>query len=127
MGKPEAGGGRLITCFLRYVIEPDRLTEFEQYARTWMHLIERFGGTHHGYFVADETPASAAFSFPGIGEEGAANIAIALFSFPSLEAYETYREKVAFDPECHAATARYEATKFFTGYERTFMRAIDRG
>jgi NIPSNAP len=117
----------LITCFLRYVIEPDKLAEFEQYARTWMRLIEKFGGTHHGYFVADETPPTASFSFPGIGEEGASNVAIALFSFPTVEAYETYREKVASDPECHAATAHYEATKFFTSYERTFMRAIDRG
>jgi hypothetical protein len=116
----------LIICFLRYVIEPDKLTDFEQYARTWMRLIEQFGGTHHGYFVADETPPSAAFSFPGIGKEGSSNVAIALFSFPSLEAYETYREKVAQEPECHAATAHYEPTKFFTSYERTFMRAVDR-
>lgn len=116
----------LITCFIRYVVDESKLTDFEQYARTWMRLIEQFGGTHHGYFVADETPPSSAFSFPGIGTEGASNVAIALFSFPSPEAYETYRKKVAFDPECHEATAHYEATKFFTSYERTFMRAVDR-
>jgi len=116
----------LITCLVRYVIEPDRISDFEQYARTWMRLIEQFGGIHHGYFVADETPPSAAFSFPGIGTEGASNIAIAMFSFPNLEAYETYREQVAQDPECHAATAHYEATKPFSSYERTFMTAIDR-
>ena len=92
-----------------------------------MSLIEKYGGTHHGYFVADETPPSAAFSFPGVGEEGPSNVAIALFSFPSLEAYDTYREQVAQDPECHAATARYEATKFFTKYERTFVRRVERG
>lgn len=111
---------------MRYVIEPDKVSDFEQYARSWMRLIERFGGTHHGYFVADETPPSAAFSFPGIGTQGPSNVAIALFSFPSVEDYETYREQVAEDSECHAATAHYEATKPFTSYERTFMRAIDR-
>ena len=115
----------MITCFLRYSVDPDQLAEFEQYARTWVNLIERFGGTHHGYFIADETPASATFSFPGIGEEGPKNVAIALFTFPTIEAYDSYREKVAKEPECHAATARYEATKFFTRYERTFMRAVD--
>jgi len=117
----------LITCFLRYAIDPDKLADFEQYARTWMNLIERFGGTHHGYFVPEETPASAAFSFPGIGEEGPKNVAIALFTFPTIEAYDAYREKVAKDAECHTATARYEATRPFTKYERTFMRAVARG
>ena len=116
----------MITCLVRYVIEPDKVSDFEQYARSWMRLIERFGGTHHGYFVADETPPSAAFSFPGIGTQGPSNVAIALFSFPCVEDYETYREQVAEDSECHAATAHYEATKSFTSYERTFMRAIDR-
>ena len=87
----------MITCFLRYVIDPDKLADFEQYARTWMNLIERFGGTHHGYFVPEETPASAAFSFPGIGEEGPKNVAIALFTFPTIEAYDAYRNSgVAF-------------------------------
>ena len=116
----------MITCLVRYVIEPDKVSDFEQYARSWMRLIERFGGTHHGYFVADETPPSAAFSFPGIGTQGPSNVAIALFSFPCVEDYETYREQVTEDSECHAATAHYEATKPFTSYERTFMRAIDR-
>ena len=117
----------MITCFIRYVVDESKLADFEQYACTWMSLIEKYGGTHHGYFVADETPPSAAFSFPGIGEEGPSNVAIALFSFPSLEAYDSYREQVAQDPECHAATARYEATKFFTKYERTFVRRVERG
>ena len=115
----------MITCFLRYVIDPDKLADFEQYARTWVRLIERFGGTHLGYFVPDETPESATFSFPGIGQEGPKDIAIALFTFPTIEAYDAYRERVAKDPECRAATARYEATRFFTKYERTFMRRVD--
>lgn len=116
----------MIICFLRYVIDPEKLAEFEQYARTWVNLIERFGGTHHGYFVPDETPASAMFSFPGIGEEGPKNVAIALFTFPTIEAYDAYRENVAKEPECLAATALHEATRFFTKYERTFMRTVDR-
>jgi len=116
----------LITCFLRYVIDPDKLADFEHYARVWMRLIEKYGGTHHGYFVPGDGPPSAAFSFPGIGEEGPGNVAVALFSFPSVEAYETYRRQVASDPECLAATTRYQQTKCFTKYERTFMRSVDR-
>jgi hypothetical protein len=114
----------MITCFLRYTIDRDKLADFEHYARVWMHLIKKHGGTHHGYFVPGEGPPSAAFSFPGIGEPGPDNIAIALFSFSSLEAYETYRREVANDPECLAITSHYERTNSFTKYERTFMRAV---
>ena len=116
----------MITCFLRYTIDPDRLAEFEHYARMWMRLIEKYGGTHHGYFVPDDVPPSAAFSFRGVGEEGPENIAVALFSFPTVEAYEIYRRDVVADPECLAVTIHYEQTKCFTKYERTFMRAVAR-
>jgi hypothetical protein len=71
----------LITCFLRYTIDPDKLAEFEHYASVLMHLIEKYGGTHHGYFVPGAGPSSVAFSFPGIGDEGPENVAVALFSF----------------------------------------------
>src|SRR5882672_7449880 len=120
------GGIALITCFIRYVIDPDKAADFEHYARVWMPLIEKYGGTHHRYFMPEETPPSAAFSFPGIGEEGPDNIAVALFSFPTIEAYETYRREVANDPECLAATKPYEETKCFTRYERTFLKPVER-
>jgi NIPSNAP len=121
------GQARLITCFIRYTIDPTRLADFEHYARTWMRLIEKYGGTHHGYFVPDSSPPSASFSFAGLGETGPANIGLALFSFPSLEDYEKYRRDVADDPECHAATLRFEETRCFTKYERTFMKPVTRG
>lgn len=119
----------MITCFLRYTIDPDKLPEFEHYARVWMRLIEKYGGAHHGYFVPGDGATesfSAAFSFPAVGEEGPGNIAVALFSFPSVAAYETYRREVAKDPECLAATSHYEQRQCFTKYERTFMRAVPR-
>ena len=116
----------MITCFLRYTVPSEKLADFEHYARVWMPLIERYGGTHHGYFVACEPPLSAAFSFPGIGEAGPLNVCIALFSFPDIEAYEKYRREVSTDPECLEVTRHYENTRCFTKYERTFVRAIDR-
>ena len=116
----------MITCFLRYEINPDNLTHFEHYARVWMRLIEKYGGTHLGYFVPGEVPPSKHFSFPGVGKTGPGNIAIALFSFPSVDSYETYRREVKSDPECVAARNHYEQTKCFTGYERTFMKAVER-
>jgi hypothetical protein len=116
----------VITCYLRYWIDPVKVEAFEHYARVWMRLIEKYGGTHHGYFLPGEGPPSAAFSFPGVGEAGPENVAVALFSFPSLDAYEAYRCDVANDPECHAVTRHYEETKCFTRYERTFVRAVEK-
>ena len=114
----------MFTCFIRYQVDPDKLDEFKAYARAWMSLIREYGGEHHGYFVpgssGDALPRPS-FSFPGIGTDGPPNIAIALFSFPSVEAYDRYRRDVAEDDACKAATARVNETKCFSSYERTFL------
>jgi NIPSNAP len=99
----------VVTCYLRYIVDSAKLAEFEKYGRMWIPLVEKFGGTHHGYFMPSE---------------GASNVALALFSFPSLAAYETYREKAATDPECQAALRYYEQTKCFLSYERSFFRPV---
>jgi NIPSNAP len=116
----------MITCYLRYWIASEKAADFEDYARTWMRLIEKYGGTHHGYFLPVEVPPRATLSFPGIGEPGPGNVAFALFSFSTLDAYETYRQNVANDPECLAVTKRFEETKCFTKYERVFVRTLER-
>lgn len=99
----------MITCYLKYVIDPYKLKEFEHYAKLWIPLVSRLGGRHHGYFMP---------------HEGANNIALALFSFPSLAAYEAYREKMAEDPECQAAFTYAEETRCILSYERSFMRPV---
>ena len=114
----------MFTCFIRYKVEPDKLEEFKEYARSWISLIRKYGGTHHGYFIpgttADNLP-TATFSFPGLGNDGPPNIAVALFSFPSIEAYDKYRRDVSEDAACKAATSRFNETKCFSSYERTFL------
>jgi len=111
----------MLTCLIRYEIDLDKQAEFEQYARSWIGLIEKYGGTHHGYFLPAQNPPAATLSFPGVGRDGPGNIAIALFSFPSVQAYEKYRAHVPADPECIAATARVERSPAFVSYERTFL------
>ncbi|SOB95312.1 NIPSNAP protein [Thalassospira xiamenensis] len=59
----------MITCYLKYIVDMHKIPEFEDYARRWIPIVNRMGGTHHGYFLP---------------HEGASNIAYALFSFPSL-------------------------------------------
>ncbi len=99
----------MVTCYLRYVIDPHKIAEFEIYARMWIPLVEKLGGKHHGYFLPHEGPN---------------NIALALFTFPSLAEYERYRGAAASDPECQAAMRYYETTRCFLSFERTFMRPV---
>lgn len=99
----------MITCCLRYVIDPFKVAEFEDYARRWLPLVERHGGAHLGYFLP---------------HEGANNIALALFSFESLAAYEQYRGAIGSDPEVAAAHAFARETRCFLSYERTFFRPV---
>jgi len=42
----------MITCYLRYEINPDKIAEFEAYGAMWLDLMPRFGGTHHGHMNA---------------------------------------------------------------------------
>ena len=99
----------MITCYLRYVLDPRKLKEFETYGKMWIPLVEKFGGKHHGYFM------------PG---ERASNVALALFSFPSLASYETYRIESASDPACQAPMRYYEETMCFQSYDRSFFRPV---
>jgi antibiotic biosynthesis monooxygenase (ABM) superfamily enzyme len=99
----------MITCHIRYVVDPERLAEFEAYAKMWIPLVNRFGGTHHGYFLPSE---------------GANNIALALFSFPSLASYEKYRHESMSDAECQVAFAYASQTRCIVSYERSFFRPV---
>jgi hypothetical protein len=65
-----AGVAPSITCFLRYVIDPSKIPEFETFGRVWIPLVERFGGRYHGYFLPSES---------------ASNVALAIFSFRIVE------------------------------------------
>nr|MDJ0624245.1 NIPSNAP family protein [Desulfocapsaceae bacterium] len=56
--------------------------------------------------------------------EGANNIAYALFSFPSLAAYEDYREKIKMDHQCIMAFKHAEKTRCIISYQRSFMKPI---
>ena len=78
----------MVTIYLRYVLNTARLAEFEHYGKLWIPLVEKFGGKHHGYFLPSE---------------GADNIALALFTFESLAAYEIYRQRSFEDADCKAA------------------------
>lgn len=116
-----------VTCEIRYRLDRSRIAEFEAYARIWIRLIERYGGTHHGYFMPREKPAGVAMSFMGAGDEGDGETAVALFTFPDEESYRRYRSQAADDPEGVAANARYRENPPFIRYERIFLQPLPTG
>lgn len=99
----------MITCYVRYVIDAKKTKQFEEYAKMWIPLVEKFGGQHNGYYLPSE---------------GANNIALALFTFPSLAAYEEYREKSLNDEDCIQAFKFAEETDCVLSYERSFFRPV---
>lgn len=99
----------MITCYVRYEIEPAKLSAFEAYAKLWIPLVKRFGGIHHGYFLPHES---------------ANDLAVTLFSFPSLADYENYRKESMQDEECIAAYKFAESTKCIKRYDRQFLRPL---
>jgi hypothetical protein len=99
----------VITVHLRYEIDPDKVPEFRRYAELWIPLVNKFGGSHHGYFLPSEGDSDEAF---------------ALFTFPSLAAYEQYRVAAATDAECIEAYRFATETKCIRRYERRFLEPV---
>jgi NIPSNAP len=99
----------VITCHVRYEIEPNLIEAFERFATRWMELVNRHGGVHHGYFL----PA-----------EGASDVAYALFSFSSLAEYERYRGGFGVDPEFIEADRIRDESGCVKRYERSFLRPL---
>jgi hypothetical protein len=99
----------MITCVVDYVIDPSKTSEFEAFAKRWMELVNRHGGTHHGYFLPSE---------------GSSDRALALFSFPTLAAYEQYRSLFGHDPDFIAADRMRDESGCVLRYDRSFMRPL---
>ena len=38
----------MITCHVRYEINPEQIEAFERFATRWMELVNQRGGVHHG-------------------------------------------------------------------------------
>jgi hypothetical protein len=99
----------MITCVVEYMIDPNKVSDFERFAKEWIRLVTKHGGQHHGYFLPSE---------------GASDRAIALFSFTSLAEYEEYRKLFGVDSEFVAADRIRDTTGCVIRYERSFMRPL---
>jgi hypothetical protein len=126
IGRKGMANSQPVTCQIRYTLDLAKLGAFETYARTWISLIERYGGTHHGYFIPRANPDKVGPSFPGLDYDGPTDVAVAMFTFPDEESYRTYRKEVATDAECITAAALVRESGCFTRYERLFLRPVTR-
>ena len=97
----------MITCFIRYEIDPFQAAAFGQYARTWGEAIPRCGAELIGYFAP---------------HEGSATTAYGVYNIESLAAYEAYRSRLAANPQAREnfEFARREA--FIRREDRIFLK-----
>lgn len=99
----------MITCFIRYDIEPFRADAFEQYARGWNEAIPRCGAELRGYFGP---------------HEGSLTTAYGVYDLPSLAEYEAYRARLAADPLGRENYRFAQAERFIRREDRLFLRRI---
>ena len=100
----------MITCFIRYEIDPFQRDAFAEYARRWGLIIPRCGGHLLGYFLP---------------HEGSNYEAWGLIGFDSLAAYEAYRARLRTDPEGRAHFAWAQEQRFILREERTFTQGVE--
>jgi len=99
-----------LTVFIRYRIDPFKLAEFEAYARRWLEIIPRCGGTVVGYWVP---------------HEGTNDTAYGLISFESLATYEAYRARLKTDA-AGAENFRFaREERLIPAEERSFLRRVE--
>ena len=97
----------MITCFIRYHIDPTKRAAFEQYARNWGQTIPRCGADLIGYFAP---------------HEGSSTLAYGVYSVESLAAYEAYRARLAADPLGRENYEFAQAERFLLREDRTFLK-----
>jgi hypothetical protein len=101
---------QMITCFIRYQIDPFQRDAFRKYAENWGGIIPRCGGHLIGYFLP---------------HEGTNDVGWGLISFESLAAYETYRALLRTDPQALENFATAQCERFILREERTFVEVVD--
>lgn len=99
----------MITCFIRYEIEPGSDGAFETYARAWGEAIPRCGAALIGYFGP---------------HEGSATTAYGVYSIESLAAYEAYRARLREDAAAKANFDFARRERFIRREDRLFLRQL---
>lgn len=99
----------MLTCIIKYQIDPTKRDHFATYARNWGQAIPRNGADLIGYY----TP-----------HEGSTTLAYGIYNTPSLAAYEAYRERLAADPLGQENYTFAQREKFILREDRTFLKCV---
>ncbi|WFU09762.1 NIPSNAP family protein [Rhizobium sp. CB3090] len=99
----------MITCFIRYEIDPFKKGAFAEYARAWGQVIPRNGADLIGYFAP---------------HEGSATTAYGVYNIESLAAYEAYRARLAADPLGKANYDFSQRERFIIKEDRIFLKNV---
>ncbi len=97
----------MITCFIRYEIDPFKREAFEEYSRNWGEAIPRCGADLIGYYAP---------------HEGSNTVAYGVYNIENLAEYEQYRQRLAADP---LGRENYEFAcreQFIRREDRMFLR-----
>lgn len=100
----------MLTCVIRYHIDPTRRDAFARYARNWGEAIPRCGADLVGYYAP---------------HEGSSTLAYGIYNIPSLAEYEAYRARLSADPLGRENYAFAQAERFILREDRTFLRRVD--
>ena len=99
----------MLTCVIRYEIDPFQRDAFRDYAENWGRIIPRCGGHLVGYFLP---------------HEGTNDVAWGLIAFDSLAGYEAYRARIKSDPEGRANFAMAQTKRLILREQRTFVEVV---
>ena len=99
----------MITCFIRYELDPHKVDAFEEYARNWGQAIPRCGADLIGYFAP---------------HEGSATTAYGVYNIEDLAAYEAYRARLRDDPLGRENYAFSQRERFIRREDRLFLRNV---
>jgi len=99
----------MITCFIRYEIDPFRKDAFAAYAQTWGQAIPRCGADLIGYFGP---------------HEGSSTTAYGVYNIESLAAYEAYRARLTADPLGRENYDFARKERFILKEDRIFLKNV---
>ncbi len=101
----------MLTCIIRYQIDPAKRAQFVEYARNWGQAIPRCGAELVGYFAP---------------HEGSSTLAYGIYHVESLAAYEAYRTRLAADPLGRQNYEFAQSERFLLREDRTWLKRADR-
>ncbi|MBX2805873.1 MAG: NIPSNAP family protein [Hyphomicrobiales bacterium] len=97
----------MITCFIRYEIDPAKKDQFIRYAWNWGTIIPRCGADLIGYFAP---------------HEGSSTVAYGVYNVASLAEYEAYRMRLDADPASQENFAFAKDEQFVLREDRLFLK-----